>query len=80
VINHKTELLILKHKGRSKGYKLHWNKTIKLQIFKIMKLLKNSVVGIVSFMGSIPLGYLNIVGLKFTTALDSKSAFISIRE
>jgi hypothetical protein len=45
-----------------------------------MKLLKNSVVGIVSFMGSIPLGYLNIVGLKFTTALDSKSAFISIRE
>jgi hypothetical protein len=33
----------------------------------------------VSFIGSIPLGYLNIVGLKFTTALDSKSAFISIR-
>jgi hypothetical protein len=28
-----------------------------------MKLLKNSVVGfIVSFIGSIPLGYLNIVG------------------
>lgn len=42
-----------------------------------MKLLKNSVVGfIVSFIGSIPLGYLNIVGFEIYTGFGFKSLLL----
>ena len=51
-----------------------WNKVKKLQISKLMTVLKNIFVGfLVSFIGSIPLGYLNVIGFEIFSKLGMNS-------
>lgn len=51
-----------------------WNKVKKLQISNLMTVLKNICVGfLVSFIGSIPLGYLNVIGFEIFSKLGINS-------
>jgi hypothetical protein len=53
-----------------KEYRMHLVQSNKIVNFKIMKAIKNIFIGfLVSFIGSIPLGYLNVIGFEIYSKL-----------